>query len=290
MTGERKSLLRQRTSASILTVFLLPMLQPLTASNDPVAAQRLQQELRQQIEQEPPASDDPQAITVINSHWQVADPDQRWATIQALHYKGKIRDGRNEFTAERITKAPDKSRDELKRRHLGRQHHDLQVRNGTARWQQTLAPQQSAPQQLPVINDSFERGRDHHGLLHNHSRHGVTLSWVGQKQSRGRAQNVVRLHFADKTFADAWFDAERGILTRLTRPKIVGNSVLEDDIFFTSYHRVAGVWLPATTEFMVSGQLRRRESWESIITLPSVDDALFSPPQRREVILRQKTP
>lgn len=260
------------------------------AENDPAAAQRLQQELEQQIHSSPPAIDDPRAIAVLEAHWRVADPDQRWANIQALRYSGTIREGRNEFQAERITAAPDKSREELKRRHMGRIYHDLLLRSGANQWQQTLAPQQSAPQQLPAIKDPFERARDHHGLIHNHSRHGVTLSYVGQKNSRGRPQNVVRFHFADKTFADAWFDAERGILTRWTRPRIVGNSVLEDDVFFTSYRRVAGVWVPDTTEFLISGQLKKREQWQAIDMIPSVDGIQFSPPEKKEIILRQKTP
>ncbi len=258
--------------------------------HDPVEAQRLQNELLEQTRADVPASDDARAVAILDAHWRVVDPDQRWDKIDALRYRGTVREGRIETNVERISAAPNRLREEHSRRHLGRNYHDILLRDGSQQWQQTLAPQASALRAVADTKDPFELGRDHRGILFNPTGKGIMLSYAGQKSSRGRLQNVIQLHFPDGTFAHAWFDAERGVATRLTRPRIVGNSVLEDSIYFTSYRRVAGVWIADKIEFTISGQLRKREKWDAIEVLPTVDLSLFRPPPQREIILRQQTP
>lgn len=294
MTCNRTANLRRAIGPPAVVAFLLLLfggpLPTIANPNEAGDAQRLQKELLEQTLAEVPAADDPRAVTLLEAHWRVVDPARRWVDIEALRYRGTVREGRVETTAEKITASPNRLREEHRRRHLGRNHHDVVLRDGAQQWQQTLAPQSSAPRAEPEIKDAFQLARDHHGLLFNPSSKGIKLSYAGKKSSRGRPQKVVQLHFEDGTFAHAWFDDERGVVTRLTRSRIVGNSVLEDDIFFTSYRRVAGVWVADEIEYMIAGQLRKREKWDSIEVLPAVETGLFRPAAQREIILRQKAP
>jgi len=190
-----------------------------------------------------PAQTDATSIKIINAHNLVKGGLENIYAIRNLELKGKLLEGKQDYTIKEYRRAPGSFRIETSQKKMGRIETNIEGYNGTTAWEYDLRSKHPLPDVLGKAKTKlFKRKAPFYGKFVNWEQQGYVFQYQGEVKSRGIKNYLVRLFYPNGNIQDFYFDAKNFMVTRISWEEVLMKSIVRFDVFIIKYRKVDGVF------------------------------------------------
>ncbi|MEO0794955.1 MAG: hypothetical protein AAFX93_07330 [Verrucomicrobiota bacterium] len=248
-------------------------------------------QVREEIDlREPlPEASDQIAEQLIATYFKAIGGYDRYMGIRSVRTDATITEGMNEHRATTYIIPPNRIREEITVRKLGKDHVTVLGFDGENAWEYDLSVKNPFPEELKGSKKkALREAADFYGILANWKERGCVVEYLGAVTSRKHKHYLVKLYKPDGHTQYYYFDPKSYLITRIGWRENRNGTVVDQDIFPTKYRKFGGLWLPDKYERAMEDQVYGTIVVHNIELNQSLSDDLFTEPKVKEVWIRGK--
>lgn len=207
--------------------------------------------------------------------------------IRSVRFDGTLVEGKNDYNLTSIHARPDRLRQEVYRRHIGRDYRTVEGTSGTNSWRQVVLPEKKLPQKIGGLDEE---------LLDLEARIPFLFmdpviedaTFVYRGEVRYANQPVYLLHgwLPTGLEVDIHIDAKSFHVVNVRHPMRIGGKAVLVDRTPTGLKRAGDVWWERGHKVHIRGKVIKQVVHEDIQINLDLGEAVFAEPPTNEYWLR----
>jgi len=160
--------------------------------------------------------------------------------------------------------------------------------DGTTAWVFDESVKHPAPLEVELGEVSALNEYEFLTPVHDWKASGDVFEYLGKVKSNGREHYLLKRYTPEGKVTYYYFDAKTLMITREGWKEIMKGVVVENDIYYTDFEKIHGMWIPTRFEIMLEDQRLGYVEATSIEVNPEIDPSIFRKPEHKERWLRQE--
>jgi hypothetical protein len=234
-----------------------------------------------------PAASDETSLKIIALHLKARGGEEKLAQFKGLKAKGKLIEGKLDYSIEALFRAPDALIIKSTRRHLGDDYVNAQATNGVDAWHRSYLPKRSLP---ATLNADDERDLEIMAatpfMFLKAQSSGNIFAYRGERKFSGKPVYIIHVWLKSGHRVEAFFDTQSFHVINYRQAHRFGPKNILVDRVPTGLTRIGGTWWEEGYKYGMRGKFFREFTFSEMKQTPYPGVDLFNMPPSGERWIR----